>query len=644
MIIKEEMEKLVEKLNYYTKKYDEGLPEISDREWDEMYFTLKGMEEQTGLILPNSPTQHIDYQVVNELKKVAHNHDMLSLDKTKDMQEVYDFLGNHSFLTMCKMDGLTCSLRYLDGKLVSAETRGNGYIGEDILHNAMVLPTIPKKINYYDELIVDGEIICTYQDFELFADEYRNPRNFASGSIRLLDSKECSKRNLTFVAWDVITGFNDSKWLTEKLQELDRLGFKVVPWVTTDDWDAKEFVQNEAKELGYPIDGLVFKFNNINYGDSLGSTSHHKKNAIAFKFYDEEYETKLTDIEWSMGRTGVFTPVAVFEPVEIDFTWVEKASLHNLTIMQEILGEYPYKGEKLKVFKANMIIPQIASADYNPKNGDVVFFRPKVCPYCGEPLTVEGNVIDSQFLVCNNQKCKGRLLYSIEHFCSSKGLDVKYLSEILIKELMEFGYVTKLEDLFNLKDHARELADKPNWGTRGVKRILDSIETARHTTWDKFVAALGIPLIGTSVAKDLTNVFSSYETFRYAINNNFDFTKLDHFGEAKADAIMNFDYTEADKLRLYLDIPDQENTKVNAEKTLNGITCVITGSLNNYTNRDAMVADIEAHGGKVTGSVSKNTNYLINNDVNSTSSKNEKAKSLGVPIISEADFVKKFLS
>jgi len=637
MIIKTEMEKLIKELNYHTKLYDEGHPVISDREWDEMYFNLKTMEEQTGVILPNSPTQKVDFQVVNELKKVVHNHLMLSLDKTKDMTEVYNFLGNRAYLSMCKMDGLTCSLRYLDGKLVSAETRGNGYVGEDVLHNVLTIPSVPKTINYKDELIVDGEVICTYQDFELFSDEYRNPRNFASGSIRLLDSKECAKRHLTFVAWDVIEGFDELNTLSAKLDALQEYNFLIVPWVAGDDWDAKEFLQNQAKKLGYPIDGLVFKFDDIKYGKSLGSTSHHNKNAIAFKFYDEEYETSLRTIEWSMGRSGILTPVAVFDPVDIDFTCVERASLHNLTILKEVLG-IPYKGQKLKVFKANLIIPQIASAE-KQDNPTKKILQPTECPYCGAKLTVKQDN-ESQFLICSNQNCEGQKLYKIDYFCSNKGLDIKYLSEILIKELMAFGYVNNIEDIFNLKDHARELADKPNWGTRGVKRILDSIENARHTTLDKFIAALGIPLIGTSVSKELMKHFNSYSDFRKAVDTKFNFSQFDNFGDSKTQAILDFDFTEADKIYNYLDI--DETKPAEAQQTLTGKVIVITGSLNNYNNRDELKEEIERRGGKVTGSVSKKTDYLINNDITSTSGKNKTAKELGIPIVSEEQFIKEF--
>lgn len=381
---------LVRLLNYYTQKYDEGHPEISDKEWDEMFFELIQLEKEAGYFLQNSPTQRITYDVVNKLEKVEHNHKMLSLDKTKSIQEVVDFLGDKQVIAMCKMDGLTCSLHYKDGKLVGAETRGNGLIGENILHNAQVLKSIPTYINYYNELIIDGEIISTYNNFEKFNTEYKNPRNFAAGSIRVLDSKECAARNLKFVAWDIIKGLSNhithenpatgertetrfyisykkNEFLGQKLFDLAKLGFVTVPYFTgTIDSLLKDDVilklQNEAKEFSYPIDGLVFKFNDIEYGQSLGETAHHFKNAIAYKFYDETYDTILRDIEWSMGRTGVITPIAIFDPVEIDGSIIERCSLFNLSVLEEKLGK-PYIGQKLQISKRNMIIPYIEKAE-----------------------------------------------------------------------------------------------------------------------------------------------------------------------------------------------------------------------------------------------------------------------------------------
>lgn len=370
--IKNEIRNLIEYLNQRTKEYDEGHPTITDTEWDEKYFKLKDLEDKFHIIYNDSPTQSISYEVVNSLKKSEHNHSMLSLDKTKSIEEVASFIGKKESIAMLKMDGLTCSLKYSNGQLISAETRGNGLIGEDILHNAKVINSIPKHINYSDDLIIDGEVVCLINDFEDFKEEYKNPRNFASGSIRLLDSKECAKRKLTFIAWDVIEGFNFVKTVSGKLKSIEELGFSIVPFCSyqTESADNSqvelmtiiEQLKETANQIYYPIDGIVFKFDNIEYGRSLGQTSHHFKNALAFKFADDTMETELIDIEWTMGRTGILTPVAIFNPIELEGSIVSRASLHNISIMEEILGK-PYVGQKVWVSKRNMIIPQIEKAE-----------------------------------------------------------------------------------------------------------------------------------------------------------------------------------------------------------------------------------------------------------------------------------------
>lgn len=642
------IEELIQILNYHTDLYDKGIPEISDTEWDKLYFELQELENEFDIYLPDSPTQNIHYEIKNALTKVKHNHPMLSLDKTKDMQEVYQFIGNKDFLSMCKMDGLTCSLRYINGNLVSAETRGDGEIGEDILHNALTVKTIPKKINYKDELIVDGEIICTYQNFEKFKDEYQNPRNFASGSIRLLDSNECAKRDLTFIAWDVIKGFNDKLYLSEKLWALADLSFTIVPWVGGDDWDAKEFLVNRAKDLGYPIDGLVFKFDDIAYGESLGATGHHKKNAIAFKFEDELFESKLKYITWQIGRTGVLTPVAVFDPVEIDFTVVERASLHNVSIMENLLGKNPYVGEPIHIFKANQIVPQIMPVSETEKYDDLPpwlqgLHKRTECPYCGAPIEYITSPEGTETANCVNEGCAGRIECQLDYFCSRKGLNIMYISAEILNDLVNYGFISKAVDLFKLSEHRSEWIKKDGYGVRSVDRILNSIEQARTTTLDKFITSLGIDLIGEQVAKDLCKYFIDYVDFRDACQMGYKFEELPNFGEAKATALRNYDFSDADEIYDYLIItnPYYENTA--PDKPLEGMTIVITGSLGIFKNRDQLKEMIEKYGGKVAGSVSKNTNCLINNDVNSTSSKNQKAKALGVEIISEPDFIKKYL-
>ena len=359
-----EIRELIDKLNYYTKLYDEGKSPITDKEWDDMYFKLAKLENKYNEYYQDSPTQRVNYEVVNELKKVKHSHPMLSLAKTKLIDELNSFIGNKECLVMAKLDGLTCSLTYDGGRLIAAETRGNGEIGEDILHNALVVKNIPNKIDYKNKLIIDGEIICDYKSFKEFENDYKNPRNFASGSIRLLDSKECEKRKLSFIAWDVIEGFDDNEFLNTRLIELEVLGFTVVPMKPTDTITIEEKIEeikSKCKDFGYPIDGCVIKYNNVNEYNAAGRTDHHFKGGIAFKFYDDEYETELLDIEYDIGRTGQLTPVAIYKDIDIDGTICNRASLHNISVMKELLGN-AYIGQKIKVFKSNMIIPVISNA------------------------------------------------------------------------------------------------------------------------------------------------------------------------------------------------------------------------------------------------------------------------------------------
>ena len=641
---KYEIRPLIDKLNYYTKMYDEGHPEISDREWDDMYFQLQSAERFYNVYYEDSPTQKVNYQVVNELNKVEHNHKMLSLDKTKDTDVVSSFIGSQPYLAMLKMDGLTCSLRYIGGKLVSAETRGNGLVGEDILHNALVVKNIPNKIDYTEELIVDGEIICKYSDFEKFSNEYANPRNFASGSIRLLDSAECAKRNLSFVAWEVVKGLEDNSF-SKKLNSLSSLGFTVVDNVITKNYEEDiKLLKYFAEQKGYPIDGIVFKFDDVEYGKSLGETGHHFKNAIAYKFYDEEYETTLLDIEWTMGRTGVLTPVAILNPIDIEGTEVSRASLHNISIMEELLKYAPFKGQKVYVYKANMIIPQISRSEELFMDTIVDKFEyihiPEICPVCGGATKiVQEN--ESKILMCDNPQCEGKLVNRIEHFFGKKGLDAKGISKATIEKLISWGWVESITDVFELSKHAKEWKNMQGFGEKSVTNILESIERSKSCVLESIISAAGIPLIGRTVARDLAKRFNTYEDFRDAIRKGFDFTKFDGYGYEMHKAISTFNYTELDNIvENYLTI-EKNNDIINVEK-LKDLTFCITGKVHIWKNRDELSKEIEKLGGKVTGSVSKNTNYLINNDVNSTSAKNNKAKELGVQIISEEDFKKIF--
>lgn len=655
----DEMRELIDKLNYYTKLYDEGKSPISDKEWDDMYFHLEKLEEETGISLGNSPTIHVDYQVVNQLKKVKHNHPMLSLDKTKSVDEVVSFLGKNDGIAMAKMDGLTCSLCYEDGLLTSAETRGNGEIGEDILQNIVRVKGVPIEIPIKDKLVIDGEVICTYEDFEDFADTYKNPRNFASGSIRLLDSRASSQRKLTFVAWDCIAGLDEYKNLSEKLLALDDLGFLVVPFLCPPHNNSNVInntiylIKNMAKEYSYPIDGIVFKYDNCAYYQSLGATEHHFRGGLAYKFYDEEYDTELLNIEWSMGKTGQITPIAIFKPVNMDDSEVSRASLHNLNIMKQVLGT-PYYRQKIKVYKANMIIPQVKSGvlEDDEKSGffdpDIPysmttpyrFYPPVKCPICGEETYIQDD-----FLYCSNPHCEGKFINKLEHFCGKKGLDIKGLSEATLQKLVDWGWVNNLHDLFTLELHRDEWIKKEGFGIKSVDNILNAVQGARDCELWQFISSLSIPLIGSTYAKEIAKHEFDWHNIREDIEGNYDFTNWDGFGYTMNDSLHNFDYTEADELVqnvLYLHNSLWKDPTVTIEKVENAVlnkNFVITGRLLLIQNREKLINIVEEKGGKVQSSISSKTTYLVCNDLNSTSTKFKKAKELNIPVISEEELL-----
>ena len=646
----DEMQELIDKLNYYIKMYDEGTPVISDKEYDDLYFQLEKLEKETGIYMANSPTCHVDYFSLNELKKVKHSHPMLSLNKTKSIQDILDFKNDKDVIAMLKMDGLTCSIRYDKGLLISAETRGNGEIGEDITHNIATVKGVPAEIPFKDPLVIDGEVICTYKDFEPFSDKFANPRNFAAGSIRLLNNRECANRHLTFIVWDVIEGFEDCKTLTEKLYKIDNLGFTFVPYLQ---WpenrvDEKTFnhisilLTDWAKndDFQYPYDGLVFKYNDCNYYSSLGETGHHPKGGLAFKFYDEEYETYLKDIEWSMGKTGQITPVAIFEEVDTGDSVISRASIHNLNIMKQILGEHPYIGQKIWVCKQNEIIPQIIKAEKENYIQDLILDIPKKCPCCGADTFIKDD-----FLYCSNKECEGKLINKLDHFVGKKGLDIKGLSKATLQKLINWEWVNSISDIFELYQHRNEWYKKDGFGVKSVDNILEAIENSKECELWQFISALSIPLIGSTYAKDIARHCIAWGQFIEYITsyaNQYDFTQWDGFGPNMNAALHNFNYEEANKIvnkylylknTLFISPKDEVNNS-----NINGINFVITGKLKKYKNRDELINIIENNGGKVLSSVTKNTNYLINNDINSTSSKNIKAKSLGIPIITEEQF------
>ena len=621
---------------------------MSDKEWDDHYWSLINLEKRLGYADLNSPTQRIEYKVVNKLPKVEHNHPMLSLDKTKDLDEIISFITERDWICMAKMDGLTCSLTYRGGRLVRAETRGNGMVGEDITHNAYVLPSIPKVIPIKEEVVIDGEVICTYENFKNFETDYSNPRNFAAGSIRLLDSNECAKRGLTFVAWDWIDGWQADEYvathtyLHEKLFLLGELGFTVVPWARegieygSNFDDRMKIVKGYAQKMGYPIDGLVFKYNDCEEYEAAGRTEHHFRGGLAYKFYDELYETTLEDIEWSMGRTGVLTPVAIFKEIEIEGAKISRASLHNVSVMNELLQQ-PFYGQKLWIYRANQIIPQVQEAEPSPYT--ISTMRISKCPICGAQLELNNN--DGVLtLYCPNETCDGKVLNKLDHFCGKKGLDIKGISKATLEKLMDWGWVSSPTDIFKLHLWKEEWAAKPGFGVKSVEKILNAIEEARNVELYQFISSLGIPLIGISVAKELAKIFPTYVDFRQAIENNYDFSQLPNFGYEKTQALLNFNYVTGDliseELNITNDFAKQQNE---VQDKLKGLIFVVTGKLQTFKNRTELKELVEKNGGKLTDSVSSKTSYLINNDINSNTGKNKTAKSLGVPIITEQQFL-----
>ena len=633
------IKKIIEKLNYYTKLYDEGIPEISDKEWDDMYFELVKAENETGIYFEDSPTQRVNYQVLNKLEKVEHDHLMLSLDKTKDINTLNAFIKNKDIISMAKMDGLTCSLTYENGRLIRAETRGNGIVGENILHNALQVKNIPNKINFKKKLVIDGEIICDYKTFERFNSEYKNPRNFASGSIRLLDSRESSMRGLSFVAWDCIEGLENEIYLNAKLWSLHENGFTIVPYIVHGNNNIEKDIENikkYSKEKGYPIDGIVVKYNNVEEYLKAGKTDHHFKGGLAYKFYDDEYDTILKDIEYDIGRTGVLTPVAVFNSINIDGTECSRASLHNMSILKETLHGFGWKGQQIKVFKANQIIPQISWAEDDDEYTKEYIDYPHICPICKGKASIHNNN-GVEILMCDNSDCEGKILNRFVHFCSKKGLDIKGLSKATLEKLMDWGWLNTYQDIFLLYQYKDKWISKSGFGEASVNKILNAIEEAKNTTLDKIIAAAGIPEIGSRVAKDLATHYDSWSQFRQETN----FLQYNGIGEVMNNNLLTFDYDDLNldyTINRFLSVKNEDKDNENV-KILDGKTFCITGKVYLFKNRAELQQDIESKGGRVVSSMSSKVDYLINNDINSTSSKNRAAKESGIPIITEEDYM-----
>lgn len=624
--------------------YNENKSLITDYEYDNLYDELENLENETTISFANSPTKNVGFEVKSELKKVKHSHPMLSLDKTKSVEELKKFIGNNEYVLSCKMDGLTILLTYEDGFLVKAETRGSGETGEDVTHNAKVFENIPLIIPHKERFEVEGEAIITYDDFEKINDnlsedtKYKNPRNLASGSVRQLDSKIASQRHLKFIAWKVPTNISNS--FSDNLNYLNKLGFTVVPYVATNDIEHLEWLIEDRKlcadKLSYPIDGLVITYNDIIYGKSLGITGHHPKHSIAFKFYDEEVVTTLRDIEWSMGKSGQLTPVAAFEPIEIEGTTVERASVHNVSILTQLDLQI---GDEITVYKANQIIPQVKE-NLSAKNRESYIQIPAFCPICNSPTEIKRDN-STDVLVCINPNCKGKLLGKVSHFVSKKGMDIDGLSEETIKKFIELGWVNTIYDVYNLSEYFEKLKSFSGFGKKSVEKLKESIETSKTTTLKQFISALSIPNIGTAQAKILAKQFNTWDKFYEAAIGNYNFSKLEGFGDVMNNNIHKWFVDDNGNVEQIVSLLtfEEENTNTTTSTDLTGKTFVITGSVHIFKNRDEFKAFVESANGKVSGSVSKNTYALVNNDKASNSSKNKKAKELNIPIVTEEEFM-----
>ena len=626
--------------------YNSGTPIMSDAEYDIKMDELREFEEKTGIIFSNSPTQKVGASVLFSLKKVQITpKPMLSLGKCHSDVEVAEFANNQNMIAMVKLDGLSVRVKYNNGKLISANTRGNGVEGTDITEHIKQFQNIPLTIPNDKEYIIDGEAIIKIPDFETINKngEFKNPRNAASGALNVLETGLVKDRKLSFIAWDVIYGYSsDFNYLSDKLEEAKAFGFEIVPYVFYP--DCGKTINDVNKELmslnnEYPCDGVVWKYNNFIYGQAQGSTNHHFKDAIAWKPEIETTESHLRNIIWQGGRGNKLTPVAEFDPIEIEGSIVERASLHNYSIMVQTLGEHPWEGESIDVYKANLIIPQILEG-HGDETGHERIDIPSVCPYCGQPITKEehNGVID---LCCNNPSCDSKLINRLIHFCGKTGLNIKGLSKATLQMLIDNCWVSNFENIFQLDGIRDWWINQPGWGEKSVDNILNAISSSERTELWRAISAAGIPLIGVSTAKQLANYFGTWDDFREAVGH-FDFTQLPDIAEQTANKINNYDYAQMDVImNKYITCAPIEVEEAQ-EQLLEGKTFCITGSLTTFKNRDELKEKIESLGGKVTGSVTSKTSYLINNDLESTSSKNERAKKLGIPIISEEKFLKIF--
>ncbi len=631
--------------------YNTGQPIMSDYEFDKKIEELKQWEEETGIVLSNSPTHNVGYPVADELKEVKHNHLMLSLDKTKSVDELIEFLGDKNGFLSVKCDGLTTSLHYINGELIGAETRGDGVTGTECLQNVLTMKNVPKEIPYKDELIIDGETIIGWDTFREINDKlpedkkYKHPRNLVSGSLQLLDSKEAASRNMRFVAWRVIKGF-EHKSVFFDLKRAESNGFEIVPmWTYSNNSSDKENLPKMLEDLRYeadfhniPYDGAVMAVDDYKIAESMGRTDKYFRHSKAYKYEDELFETVLTDIEWNTSKTGLINPVAIFEPVDLNGAITTRATLHNITYIKDMMLGL---GDRIRVYRSNMVIPKVH--DSIDKSGN--FKIPDKCPICGQPTKVVKEN-DSEVLYCINENCKGRLLGKLTHAVSKSALNIDGLSESTIEKFINLGWLNSIQDIYHLSSYKNHMQVLDGFGKRSIEKLLNSIEESRNTNLQRFLYSLSIPLLGKSASQDIANACNqNLDAFVGALTSSGKdaFTYINGIGDALGKSIIGYWNKNGDKIiELSKEFTFEKPNLILDEtpNTLQGKTFVVTGSVSHYKNRDELKADIVAHGGTVVGSVSSKTSYLINNDINSTSSKNQKAKSLNIPIISEEDFLK----
>ena len=643
---------LINRLNCYRNAYyNQNVSLIPDELYDSLFDQLKNLEDTLGIIYPDSPTQTVGYDVISDLKKVKHNHLLLSLDKTTDFNEFYRRFNNQPFVIMDKLDGLTISLCYQNGQLLRGETRGNGEVGEDITHNVKTFSNVPLRIPFKGELIVDGEAIIDKDTFDeinshMKDNPYKNQRNLVSGTVRQLDSKICASRNVKFYAWNLYKAAPTAeetngertvygKSHNDNLRFLSELGFTTCNYGLCYAFDSAELFAQRIREIdekaGIPIDGLVGRFDDIQYGESLGMTGHHPKHSIAFKFYQERNETTFRRIEWTTSRTNTINPVAVFDPIEIDGTTVSRATLSNVSQIKKLALGYD---DSILVIKANQIIPQIT--ENLTRSGTVEI--PACCPNCGARTEIRMDGI-SEFLYCTNRKCSGAMLDRLVNFCGREGMNIRGLSEERIKTLYKCGYISDFASIYDLGLYKSKIENMEGFGKSSVDKLLKAIEESKSSKFVNVLVAIGIPSVGKSSAKLIARKCSNSPTkFLAMVMGNFDWSKLQDFGESTSKKINSYVQDNYDEIKAVFDnlVFDESNDET--QDIFGGATFCITGKLVSYRNRNELVEDIERHGGKIVSGVTSKTNYLICNDKEEQTSKIKNAKKFGTKIISEEEY------